>query len=326
MNWIKENKFLAMLCGGTLLGVILLLFIGSRGSGRYSTALEQFQTAADEATGFEKSALYPKQDYQAAKNKALDDYRQELGQLQKAYQPFRPEEITNVSPQEFTDHLIKVNEETRKAFEDNGVSVPEPYFVGFERYKTSLASKETTGILGFELAGVRKLMLSLAAAKPKELRNVYRAEIPEETGKAFEAGDAVARFFPLEITFVGPEKSVREFITSVTKLDEKYAVIRTLRISNEKKDAPKAADAQFEKPAAKADAGSDLFSGGFVLPGEEPAAGEQPKAADAAAPAEAAPPAGDSSGRILSQVLGNENVQVFLRIDLLQFLPAKELR
>ncbi len=321
MNWIKENKFLAVLCGGTLVGLILLLFIGSRGSSRYATAMEEFQTAADEAGGYEKGPLYPKEVNRDAKNKALDDYRQELEGLQAAYQPFRPEEITNVSPQEFTDHLIKVNKETRKAFKDNGVSVPEPYFVGFERYKTSLASKESTGILGFELAGIRNLMLSLAAAKPKELRNLYRSEIPEESGKTFEVGDAVARSFPIEITFIGPEKSAREFVTAVTKLDEKYAVIRMLRISNVKKDPPRAADAQFEKPADKAGAGAaDVFGGDFVMPGEEQAAADP----DSGAVEDAAPVA--DTGRILSQVLGDEDVQVFLRIDLLQFLPAKTLR
>lgn len=328
MNWIKENKFLAVLCGGTLVGLILLLFIGSRGSNRYATALEEFQTAADEAAGYEKGALYPKDTNRDAKKKALDDYRQNLEGLQAAYQPFRPEEIANVSPQEFTDLLIKINEETRKAFEDNGVTVPAPYFVGFERYRTSLASKQSTGTLGYELAGIRNLMLSLAAAKPKELRNLYRAEIPEESGKTYEPGDAVARPFPLEITFTGSEKSAREFVTAVTKLDEKYAVIRVLRISNEKKNPPRSSDAQFEKPADKAAASvADIFSGDFVLPDEEPVEAPGEAQPDSAQTEDAVPtPAATETGRILSQVLGDEDVQVFLRIDLLQFLPAKKLR
>jgi hypothetical protein len=42
-----------------------------------------------------------------------------------------------------------------------------------------------------------------------------------------------------------------------------------------------------------------------------------------AAPAATSKPA--ASGRILNQILGDEEIQVFLRIDVLQFLPAKEL-
>jgi hypothetical protein len=56
-----------------------------------------------------------------------------------------------------------------------------------------------------------------------------------------------------------------------------------------------------------------------VLPGDDAAA-----PAPAAETAPEASKAADSS-RILAQVLGNEQVQVFLRLDVLQFLPAKKL-
>ena len=85
---------------------------------------------------------------------------------------------------------------------------------------------------------------------------------------------------------------------------------------------PRAADAKFDKPkAAKVGTAADVF-GGFVLPGEEPAAGDA-KPEEAAAPAPEVAPA--DSSRILSQVLGNEELEVFLRLDLMQFLPAKKL-
>ena len=127
-----------------------------------------------------------------------------------------------------------------------------------------------------------------------------------------------ARPFPLEITFTGPEKAAREFISSIVKQDNHYLVVRSLRVTNMKKDPPRAADAQFDKAAAsKPAAAADPFGGGFVLPGDETPAATPEKPA-------ATPKAADSS-RILSQVLGNEQVQVFIRLDLLEFLPAKKL-
>ena len=45
---------------------------------------------------------------------------------------------------------------------------------------------------------------------------------------------------------------------------------------------------------------------------------------NAAVPMAAAPAAADSS-RILNQILGKEELQVFLRMDALQFLPVKAL-
>ena len=159
-------------------------------------------------------------------------------------------------------------------------------------------------------------MLTLAKAKPTELKNFYRQEQPEESGQTFAAGDSVARAFPLEITFAGTEKSVREFLTAINKAENEYVVVRTLRISNQKKDPPRATDAQFDKPAVKPGGAAGAFDG-FVLPGDEPAAPKPAEAAAAAKPAD--------SSRILSQVLGNEQLQVFLRLDVLQFLPVKKL-
>lgn len=323
MNWIHENKFLAMLAGGTLVGVIILLFLGYQGMTRYETQKEAFDTASTEVQGFESGPLYPKTENKNAKSKALNDYRASVEALQSAFEPFRPKEIKNITPQEFTDHLLAANTETRKAFETAGTVVPDPYFVGFERYKTSLADGKSTAVLDYQLGFVKNLMLTLAKAKPAELKNLYRPLQPEDEGQVFTApDDLVARPLPLELTFTGSERSAREFITAISKPDERFIVIRSLRISNTKKDAPKSSDAQFEKPVTAKPAGAaDPFAGGFILPGEEPAApAPAPKTPEAPAPAEVVP-----GGRILAQVLGTEQVNVFLRIDLLQFLPAKKL-
>ncbi len=316
MSWIKENKFLAALGGGTLVGVIGLYFAGSQAATRYETAKEEFAAASGTVSQYLKLSLSPRPENVTGKTKALDDYRRSLETLQAAFQPFRPAEIKNVSPQELSNRIVAANTELRAAFEENKVVVPEPFFVGFEKYKSSFAGGNSTGILDYQLGSIKELLMSLASSKPSELKNLHRPELPEESGKAFTPGDAVARPFPLELTFVGTEESVRQFLTAITKPDKQYVVIRDLRISNQKKEPPRAADAQFDKAPAKPAAGgafNDPFAG-FALPGDDPAA---------AKPAEA--PKATNSARILSQVLGNEQVQVFLRLDVMQFLPAKKL-
>ena len=323
MSWIKENKFVAGLAGGTLLGVIVLFFVGSLGSGKYDVAKEKFDTASSEATGYEKGPLYPKVENKAGKSKALGEYRQAVESLQAVFEPFRPKEIKNITPQEFTDRLLAANTEVRQAFTEAKTAVPEPFFVGFEQYKTSLAPGSTTGILEYQLNSIKSVMLAMSKAKISELKNLYRPAIPEEVGQTYNIADtAVARAFPLELTFTGSEKSVREFLSAITKPADQYLVIRSLRIGNMKKEPPRAADAQFEKSetTSKPPAGADISSGGFVLPGETaPAISEQSvKTSAASEPAD--------TSRILSQVLGMEQIQVFLRLDLLEFLPAKKLQ
>lgn len=320
MTWIKDNKFLTALFGGTVVAVVLLYMLGSKGSTRYDLAKQDFDTAAAEASGFESLPLYPRAENRDGKNKALDEYRQALSALQAAYEPYRPKDTVNVSPQDFTNRLKADNDLVRKAFEDAGAMVPEPFFCGFESYKTTLARGNATGILGYQLGAIKELLLALAEARPSALNNLHRPPLAEEQGGAYQAQAAeVARALPLELTFSGPEKTLRQFLSAITKPGGKhYFVIRSLRVTNSKKEPPRAADAKFEtaaaSPAAAAPA-TDLFSG-FVMPGEEA------KPAESTAPA---PPPAATGARILSQVLGNEEVQVFLRLDLMQFLPAKQV-
>ncbi len=323
MSWIKDNKFAAALGGGVLVGAGLLYFVGnSIGASKYDAAKVKFDEDKAEVQGLESGPLYPSIPNRDGKSKAIDTYKGSVEELQAAFKAFRPAEIKNISPQDFTTKLIDANTEIRAAFEEAGAKVPEPFFVGFEKYKTTLAGANSTGVLDYQLGGMKSVLLALAKAKPTELKNLHRPELDEETGKAFNAENKAVRSYPVEITFTGPESALRDFMTSISKMDNQFAVVHTIRILNSKKDPPKTTDAQFEKEAGKpAAAAAGAFTGGFVLPGEEPAAGAPPPP-----PAPTAAPAPKSTtGRILSQVLGMEHVQVFIRLDLMQFLPEKKL-
>lgn len=321
MSWIKDNKFIVALGGGTLVGATLLYLLGAHGVSNYDNAKVEFDAAAQAAMDSEKSDLYPTPANRDGKRKAIDEYRQDVGGIQSAFGALRPPELKNITPQEFTTQLLAANTEIRKAFEDSGTKVPDAFFVGFEGYtKGSLAPSSTTGVLDYQLDSIKKILLTLAKARPSELKNLYRPLLAEEQLQPYTpAENTIARPFPLEITFIGSERSARDFLSSITKPVNPYVVIRCLRIINEKKDPPRTADAQFDKPAAsKPNTAADPFGGAFVLPGDDAAGKDKP---GAAAPA---PKAADSS-RILSQVLGNEQVRVFLRLDILEFLSAKKL-
>ncbi len=354
MSWIKDNTFAVALGSATLVGVILISLTGFKGAARYQQAKDDFEAAKDEASGFEALPLYPRPENRDGKGKALEDYRAATESLQAAFERFRPTDLKNVSPQDFTNQLKAVNADVRKAFDDSGTKVPDLFFCGFENYKTSLILGKATGILTYELGGIKTLMLALAQSGASSLQNFYRPSLPEEDGREYAVQESdVARPLPFEMTFSGPEKAVRAFLSAILKQEKHYVIIRSVAVNNSKKDPPRLGDAKFEKPTTKSPSSiDDIFpNGGFVLPGEEPKPADKkaaptaptaPRAptAPTATPAAAAPtvipatptaavltatPAVTDSSRILTQVLGNEEVQVFLRLDLMQFLPAKKL-
>ncbi|MDB6076521.1 MAG: hypothetical protein JWO82_268, partial [Akkermansiaceae bacterium] len=139
------------------------------------------------------------------------------------------------------------------------------------------------------------------------------------TNAVFDGKDKTFRPLPIEITFTGSEASLRSFLSSLDDSKKYYYVIRTMKVANVTQKAPTATDANFTK-AAEETSGVPASSGadGFVLP-------DDPSAAPAATPATPAAAVGSDTGKILQQVLGSEKIQVFLRIDILQFLAAREL-
>ena len=335
MTWIKDNKFTVTLSGITMVGVIGLSVFGMNGASRYDAAKEEFDLAASEASSYERQPLYPRDTNRDAKSKAIEDYKAAIDELQNAFSPCRPGKLENISPQAFTDRLKKVNDELIASFKEAGVELPEEFFSGFERYRTTLANNQATGILSYQLDAVRSMMLALAKSGASELRNLYRSPLPEEAGSEWKPDEKqvhVARPLPLEITFVGPEKSARQFLSTLGSADPYFMVIRTLRIANTKQKPPMASDAEFGNSAAAGGAAApeaapfdNIFGEAFAEPTPET---EPTPEADAGAedtPVPAPPtPAADAT-RILAQVQGNEEVQVFVRLDLMQFLPAKKL-
>lgn len=305
MSWIQENKFAAGLAGGTLLGLIGLYFVGAHGSSTYQTAKEEYQVAADAVAGYEKIVPYPTSTNKDQKAKAIADYRASIEALQQQFSKYQRKAETHITPQEFASRLKQANDELTKEFSETKVRIPPEYFSGFRTYRDALPDAGATAVLDFELEGIRKILGALANSGVSELKNLHREQLPEEQKRAFAAGASdVSRPMPIEITFSGNEKAVRNFISKVATTDEYFAVIRAIRIDNVKKATPpKTSDVKFEEPKAAVQNAFEGFS-------------------DTTAPA-AEKPADDS--RILQQVLGNEELQVFLRIDLMQFLPAKKL-
>lgn len=318
MSWIKENPFVAVLGGITVVGAGALLFVGSHFSGKYQEAKDRYDTDAADVQKAEKLALYPNAANRDGKRKALNQYRSSLEKLQESFGPYRPADLPKVSPQDFTNQIKESDAKIRDAFKASGAKIPEGFFVGFENYRSALAPENATGILGYQLGAITELFLALGKAAPTELKNVYRPVLEEERGGVFEAKDVVSRPLPIEVTFRGNEKSVREFISALATSEKHYYVIHSIRVANDKLVGPGPADAKF--PEVPKPAASPFEGGGFTLPGADSAA----PAGEAAAPASEAPAAADNS-RILQQVLGNEEVTVFLRLDVLQFLPTKEL-
>lgn len=321
MSWIKDNPFVAALSGITVVATGALVYFGSHSSGNYQEHLDNYTADSAKVIEAEKLSIYPNPANSRGKSKALTDYRSDLTKLQGNFAPYRPEALKKLSAQDFTGNLKAADAKVREAFTASKTTLPDAFFLGFEAYKSGLAKEGATGILDYQLSATTDLFLALAKAAPSELKNVYRKELTEESGGTFDAKDGVYRPLSMEVTFTGTERSVREFLTAIEGSDTYYYTVRAIRINNAKDKGPSQADAKFETAKPAGGAADPFGGGGFVIPGETAPA----PAGGAAAPKPAAAAAAPETGRILQQVLGLEEVSVFIRLDVLQFLPTKEL-
>lgn len=343
MNWIKSNPFVAGLIGVTILLCGVLFFLGSKWSGKYDTAKAGFDEASQSVVNSERTPLYPTDDNRNGKQKALGEYRESVDELRKLFDGYRPEKTENISPQAFTDRLKAASNEVAGAF-GKDVELPENFFLGFEEYSNRLAPTGATGMLLHQLDGIRTALTGLAAARPSSVIKVYREPIPEERGGNYKpAPNDVARYLSFEVTFKGSESSAREFLSSLGATESHFLVVRCLKIQNERDTPPTVSDAEFEPTAAEAAPAAAAanpfgFDNFFEAPAEDPAAGDADAPAEGPPPAEgaepgieegaavAAPPAEElDSSRILAQVLGGEELIVFVRFDIALFLPTKDL-
>ena len=333
MNWIKSNPFVSGLAGITLLLCGILYFLASKWGTQYAETKAGFDDAYLGVNTAEGLSLYPAADLRDGKSKALTEHRAALGDLTKLFNAYRPEKTENISPQAFTDRLLAANEQVSTAFGNGKTKLPENFFLGFESYRSQLAKPDATGTLLHQMDGIKAALMGLAEARPSALLKVWRVAVPEEDGSNFQPGpNDVARFFSCEVTFKGSEQSARDFLNALGATDSHYFIIRTLSFKNERETPPKVTDAKFEPTEAKEAA--DPFGVDF----EEPDAAQEP------APEQPAVPAGDDlveedagsdpvvsdapvadSSRILAQVLGKEDLIVFVRFDIAMFLPTKEL-
>ncbi len=334
MNSIKSNPFVSGLAGITFLLCGIIYFFGSNWATRYDNAKAGFNESLQAVDRAENIPLYPVSDLRNAKTEALTNYRTSILDLEKMFDTFRPQKTDNITPQAFTDRLLAANEELTTAFAST--ELPQKFFLGFESYRSQLAKTDSTGILLYQMDGIKTALLGLAEARPSSLINVYREPLTEELDGIFKpAPNSIARYLSCEITFKGSEQSVRGFLNSLGKTDSHYFIIRTLSIKNESGVPPQVSDAKFERieevqaPPVDANPFEEIFAQPDVI--EEPAVVDQTAPDNQEVPKDANPaaiippaPVVDTS-RILARVLGNEELIVFVRFDIALFLPSTEL-
>ncbi|MEM1083476.1 MAG: Amuc_1100 family pilus-like protein [Verrucomicrobiota bacterium] len=328
----QENKFPIVLGAVTAVAVGGLAYWGMSSSKKYDTAKSDYTDRVAELKRLTSGPAYPSPENVSAKEKAVSEYRASIDGMQKSFDKFRAPKLENVGVDDFGDALRNAREEFVAKFEKAGTEIPEGSHLGLGVFTRETVDKNDTGVLLYQLGAFKDLFGKLADAKPAKVLNIFRPRLPEETGGKFEPGGKTFRPHTIEVVFTGREESLRQFLASLDDSENYYFVVRSMRVKNEKPVPPNAKDARFEapKPAAVEEA-NPFGEGGFVFEDdteedseERTEEGTEEEVVEEEPVEEEPVEAGDSS-QILKQVLGDELIQVFMRIDVIQFLEPRPL-
>lgn len=308
------------LIAGTLLIGGGLVALGLKQGSRYDEALAEYADVKSDVESMARIQPYPTEENLEERKKEVVAFRGKVEGLQNALQQFRPESMEKTSPQEFQNRLVKSTSELTELFQKQGISYPEQFAMGFERYRNDLANPEATAKLNYQLGALAYVFQEMAKVQTYGLRNVVREPFPAETGRDWLAGTRgpvpLYQSFPMEIVFLAEEEAVNEFINTLSSSKDYFFAIDMVRISNENLSAPVRSQAQLaeeEEAAAETTTGGGFgsFTFGDETVEEEPAEGESEEPAEAMVKLD--------SSRILGQVLGNEAVYVGIQFRLLLF-------
>ncbi|SHJ68270.1 hypothetical protein SAMN02745181_2343 [Rubritalea squalenifaciens DSM 18772] len=340
MSWIQENKFTSALAGVTLVGSAALIYLSVQKSGDAKDFRNNTKKMEATELKLQQSVPFPNAENREVKQENVRAFHDAAVKLQDKLLAYRPESMEDFPTTQFGPMLNKYRESLNTAFEESKGKVPDNTFYGFEEYTAKQPFEQATGELKYQLEAFQWLFSQLASAGDVELTKVVRSKIEAEKPGSNDRrngreakDDSVYEAQTLEIAFRGTEAQAQKVLESIANSEKYFFAIRTIRVLNDKTEAPTKADAQVAaaQPADPADGGFGGFDaagdGGFFAPAEGD--GEE-GAADGAAAADATPepaqPAAMDDTRDLMPILGDEKVNVYLQMELLVFKPKSDVK
>jgi hypothetical protein len=342
MDWIQENKFVSGLLAATILFAGGIFYHGYSEGDDFKDNMAQYGELRSRYDTLISAKPYPNQENLKAREEIIEEYEAVIEEVRNAFYEYKADKLPKPTPGEFSDMRIKMQGDLRKAFNQTETSLPDNCGFGFEKYAKIQPAPYATSKLSYQLGAIQWLLEKLAENEPKAIINIRRELLDVELGpppapstqKNAQRGNLAANpedekifeVMPVELAFTASEASMRNFLKEMANSKEYLYAIRSLRIRNEKQNAPSPKDAAFQdkKPNNK-EAGffapeeNDIF-GSFALPDADSEEGDNTDAIDIErgdkqiAPV-AAPMSNDE--HILKQVMGDEKINIHINFDIL---------
>ena len=347
MIWIQENKGLAVLFGFFIVLALVLAVLTWLNRSEYVTQYAQFDTNRTTIQTKERSKLYPDEESFGLQEKATTEYQTKQKELygkltgiegveetegsEAHKRPFQRGLNETLAPSVFQDNLGAYLRDYSDPNYTNGVKFPEGFDMDFGDWVSTIAPQQAVGKLDYLLRATKELLDLAISAGVTEIRKVERTKVekaaPAPTprkgnnrgnnapAKKVKKNDLVD-LYTIKLTMKTSHQGLQTMINYLSNdiaLDKPFFSIRQIRIENTPNSTPPRKQ-EFTPRAVPVENPLDPV---------DPLTGA-PVPTDPI-PLDPAFPGGTSDAMIdVQNLLGTEELDVYMVVDVKRFLPPKE--
>jgi len=314
MNWIKENKFLAV-----FLAVIVVLsgavaFLAMGAGTKLTDALSNWETKSAELKRLQGGAPYPEEKNLSKLREQKDVLDSRIQELQQALVAAELPINESTTPTQFQDVLSStVNAVKKKAAEAGCELRSENFYLGYAQYQTQPPPANVAPSLARQLKAIESVINILIDSKVTVITELDRNPLPGEPGTSVEkaapatpatpgalqskpAAAKLVRAQTFHVGFTAEQGQFRRALDSIAASKQPFLVIRNLSVQNEQTEGP-------SRLAAVSPTAPSVPTDGGALPFE---------------------PNTTPAPSSMQYVVGTEKVNVALQIEMIDFAePAK---
>lgn len=279
MNWIKTNKFLAGLIGVVVLGVGVFGYFIVSGMGRAEKAREKIDRVSRSYQNSTRLDEVPVASVLELKEQTVKSLEAETEKLRSTMIAKYGAEGEGRDASTFGQRVEARYTELRTLWEAEGskMEVPNDFFLGFEKYRTSIQAQPTAvAELDRQLAGLSWILERAVETGIDEIIEFDRELVEGEEGarqkpennNAYDVDPPLSRY-SLMASFRGNESEVRSLLNTIVSSDSHLFGVRYIKLRNSKSVAPtrSAVENQVEAPKPSGSTNDGVFD--FTGFGEE---------------------------------------------------------
>jgi hypothetical protein len=300
MNWFNENKWLGTFLVVFALALIAATYFVLNGRSASNDSLAHFQDAIAKKNQLERLDPFPSEANFRKMKQHLENYGATLNKLKEELKTRVPAPAP-IAPNEFQARLRQSMTAIAERARVNRVKLPDNFALGFDEYTAGLPGTGAAPLLGQELAQIEALLNLIIDAHVDGITGLVRRRLPEEGGATTTpsptpgprgvgpvTGPPEVERGVIDLSFGSSPSAARKVLNQVVSAPQQFYIVRTLHVRNEKDRGPAR-----EQP----------------IPSGATSATAQPQPT----------PVRPTQPGALNFIVGNEDLELSARIELLRF-------